>query len=68
MEAPSGSSRPEDPIVRALSTRPNLDERLPYLYGLVRRPGPTVQGAFRIFAKHLTTTVSSKPAAKWLFC
>jgi hypothetical protein len=30
----------DHPLVRALSTRPNLDERLPYMYGLVRKPGP----------------------------
>ena len=28
------------PLVRALSTRPDMTQRLPYMYGLVRRPGP----------------------------
>jgi hypothetical protein len=29
-----------DPMVRALARRPNLDDRLPYMYGIVRRQGP----------------------------
>ncbi len=30
----------DDPLVRALSIRPDRGQRLPYMYGLVRRPGP----------------------------
>ncbi len=38
---PGGATLDVDhPIVHALSTRPNLSERLPYMYGIVRRPGP----------------------------
>jgi hypothetical protein len=30
----------DNPVVHALATRPDLGERLPYMYGLVRKPGP----------------------------
>jgi hypothetical protein len=38
---PGGATLDRDhPLVRALAHRPDLGERLPYMYGIVRRPGP----------------------------
>ena len=40
VEAANASMDPDAPVVKALSRRADLTQRLPYMYGVVRRPGP----------------------------